>query len=71
MNKETRQFIWGLILFVIGGLLLTDAYYDLKHQFKSHGDLSDTAIRVLINIVRLIVGGWFSYKGINLIEKTI
>ena len=71
MNKGTRQFIWGLILFATSGLLLADAYYDLKHQFKSHGDLSDTAIRVLINIVRLIVGGWFSYKGINLIEKTI
>jgi hypothetical protein len=58
MNKETRIFIWGLILVAIG---VGCFYLDLKDA-PNHS--------LVYNIIGYIIDFWIMWSGAKRIEKT-
>lgn len=59
MNKETRQFTWGIILLIIAIPFLVNTY---------NGGIVEG---VWLWIGKLLLGGYLSFRGISLIEKTL
>lgn len=59
MNKETRQFIWGIILVLLASFSMMLFYQDI---------INDSIINSLVN---LVCGVWLGWRGTFLIEKTL
>jgi len=58
MNKETRIFIWGLILLFIGSIGLAINIDKITHYYVS----VSTIIYLVANIVCIVIGSMNIYK---------
>lgn len=61
MNKETRQFIWGILL-----VIMCSYGFVYGTNKMNHGDFSTwNCLFTLSQLYCIVMGGYYIYKGIE------
>lgn len=61
MNKETRQFIWGLILLMLGGLAVAESLIAI---FNGTWDGGVNNVLLSFSLYGVVVGGYYISKNV-------